>query len=477
MFLGIDLGLSSLKLCLIDDDGKLRVQKQTPIKTHFPAPLQAEQNPREWWQALDDLVSSLKHDPDIDTSAIKALSVTAGTHIAVLCDTHGAPIRPAILWSDQRATASIAKIDDLPERETGNQLSATWSLAHLLWLRDNEPHTIKQMDHIVFAKDWLRGRLTGDRLTDPGDGCGSMLMNFKTQSWSTPVLELSGLNPDHLPEIVAPETEAGALKPELVQRWGLSPQIKSYVGSIDTTVEWLCWGAPEVGQTTLKFASAGVVSRVNQGREPRPPVSLYPHLNPAQSYYAAGMNQCMTSLAWISDRFFTSAEDMYNAAAKSPAGAHGVQFYPYLNGERAPLWRSDLTASLVNMTRATHLGDIGRAAIEGLGFAFREIYDSLPSTHELLEKQPIGLLGGGSAQPLLCQITADILGRPVKQRPERDAAYGAAIFAAHASGILVTAPAETVTVIEPNHAVADLYEEAYRRFINRRASLYPTSSD
>ncbi len=477
MYLGLDLGLSSLKLCLIDDGGKMRALHQRPIETLTPNPLQAEQNPNDWWRAIDDALTSLKSELGDSMQAIQALSITAGAHIAVLCDENAKPLRPAILWSDQRAAPLVTDLGPLPLAETGNQPSATWSLAHLLWLRKHEPDTWQQLDHISFAKDWLRGQLTGDRLTDPGDGCGSMLMRYQTRDWSPQLLDLLGLSHTQLPQIVPPETEAGALKPDLVRRWGLPQNVKIFTGSIDTSIEWLCWGQPQAGQTTLKLASAGVVSRVTNDLKPMPPVSLYPHLNAAQAYYAAGMNQCMTALAWLSDRFFSTPQALYDGAARSSAGAGGVQFYPYLNGERAPIWRADLTASLVNMTRASHVGDIARAAIEGLGYCFREIYDSLPRAGEDTATQPIGLLGGGSGQPLLCQITADILGLPVKTRPERDAAYGAAIFAAAANGFEIAPPTHAITIFEPHAATRALYDTAYRYYIDRRASLYPNQSD
>ncbi len=477
MYLGLDLGLSSLKLCLVDDAGHQHALTQLPLATQTPHPAYAEQNPLDWWHALDTALSGLKSELGDNMQLIRALSITAGAHIAVLCDEQDAPLRPAILWSDQRAASLVPSLGALPLRETGNQPSATWSLAHLLWLRQYEPETWRQLDHISFAKDWLRGRLTGDRLTDPGDACGGMLMNYQTCDWSLALLEMAGLSLAQLPRIVAPATEAGALKAELAARWGLPQNIKIVVGSIDTSIEWLCWGQPQTGQTTLKLASAGVVSRVTADRQPMPPVSLYPHLESEQAYYAAGMNQCMTALNWVAARFFTSAQAFYDAATQSPAGAGGVQFYPYLNGERAPLWRADLTASFVNMTRASDIGDLARAAIEGIGYCFREIYDSLPDCGKNLGETPIGLLGGGSAQPLLCQIIADILGRPVMSRPERDAAYGAAVLAASADGVVISPPTHQITIYKPDTAMTSLYDTGYQNYKDRRASLYPNQSD
>jgi len=477
MYLGLDLGLSSLKLCLIEDGGKQRAVNQLPLSTQAPHPAYAEQNPQDWWRALDDALLSLKSELGDSMQAIKALSITAGAHIAVLCDDSNAPLRPAILWNDQRAASLIPDLGALPLRESGNQPSATWSLAHLFWLRQHEPETWRRVNHIRFAKDWLRGQLTGDRLTDPGDACGSMLMNYQTRDWSQPLLEMVGLSAAQLPQVVAPATEAGPLKAQLAGRWGLSQNIKILVGSIDTSIEWLCWGQPQIGQTTLKLASAGVVSQITANMQPMPPVSLYPYLTGEQAYYAAGMNQCMTALNWVADRFFTSPQAFYDAAAQSPAGAGGVHFYPYLNGERAPLWRADLTASFVNMTRASNIGNLARAAIEGISYGFREIYDSMPGAEHKTNEEAIGLLGGGSSQTLLCQIIAEILGRPVMSRPERDAAYGAAIFAGAADGVVITPPAHQITIFEPNSAMASLYDTAYRGYKHRRASLYPNQSD
>lgn len=473
MFLGIDLGLSALKVSIVDTTGACRAQSRVSIQTHQPFPLWAEQNPDTWWDALDTALLLLKSEHPQLLAAVEVLSITGGAHIAVLCDDNLKPRRPAILWSDQRAGAYVETIAPLALSEAGNQASPTWTLLHLLWLRAHEPSVFAQIKRIYFAKDWLRARLTGDFLTDPGDACGSMLMNFQTETWSDALLQAADINPTSLPSIASAHTQTGTIAPHLTQAWGLNSAVRVLVGTIDTTAEWLCWGPPQAGKTTLKLASAGVIAVSQNNGPPCPPISRYPQLGDQKVYYAAGMNQCMNALDWVAAQFFSSLPDMLLAAQTAPIGANGVCFYPYLNGERAPLWRPELTASFAHMTRASNKADIARAAVEGIGFAFRDIYLSMEDQGLLvknIEKPVLHLLGGGAASDLICQCLADILGAEMHRRSESGASYGAALLA----GGIDAPPPGASHIFTPNPTAQDAYSQAYKHFIGQRAAVYPT---
>lgn len=486
LFLGIDLGASSLKLCLINEMGETIAHARRVIASASKHPLWVEQDPLDWRNALMSALKEITQDPK--HKSIAAISLTAGAHIAVLCDANNQPIRPAILWSDQRAHLEAQRVRDsgLDCRLAGNQASPTWTLPQLMWLNTHEPDTMARSQKLFFAKDWLRYQLTGDRFTDRGDIAGSMLGHHQTNDWDARLIALAGIEHLSLPQLGTCDDIAGVLKPNLAQELGLALDIPIAIGSIDTTTEWLCCGPPDAGQMSLKLASAGVVSLSGHDFPPAPPLSLYPHLTNEMAYYAAGMNQCSSAIDWLRGCVAPqqSRQAFEQLASQAPAGANGTLFLPYLNGERAPLWRADLTASLSGMTRANDIRDIARAGYEGIGYAFMDIMDSFYLTDDNALKhpqtKPIVLLGGGAKSDFWCQLLANMLGRTLALPRATDAAFGASVLAmqAHRKTTGITNQSSASSHIHktylPNPDEVDFYRQRHQAFRQQRETFHPS---
>ena len=162
LFLGIDLGASALKLIVIDAKGSPMAHIAAPIATLSPAvgtSATAEQDPNAWLITLETLLDNLFTNSAVKPEDITALSITAGTHIAVLCDRDMQPLRNAIMWSDQRAASIMPKLLAAQDKILAESLHApnpTWTLAHLAWLLENDSYPIRETHKILPAKDWLR---------------------------------------------------------------------------------------------------------------------------------------------------------------------------------------------------------------------------------------------------------------------------------------------------------------------------------
>ncbi len=459
--LGIDLGASALKIMVVDAGGVVVEEVRHPINTYHPHPGWAEQKPSDWWQALDVSLQTLKARAPQIMRSVGGAGVTAGAHIAVLCDAANQPLANAMLWSDQRASQEALAL-----RETGhdvaiagNRAQPTWTMPQLMWLVRHRPDIWQACQRIFFAKDWLRHQLTGDHFTDPGDACGALLSDWQDGQWSPTLLGMLGPHLPDLPVITNAAAQAGTIAAPLAQKWGLPHDVPVIVSSIDTSMEWYCFGTPRAGATSIKLASAGVVACFNDHATPKPPLSLYPdpvfamahHLSgahgtakikgssktgdaaiadstvPRMSYYAAGMNQCIGAVEW-GRALFMADETEYRMWQKiDTAAANGVDFFPYLLGERAPLWQSDLTGALTGLTRASDDASIMRAIIEGVCCAFRDIIESYGHLG-LHMSGPFHLLGGGARHDIWCQILADIVGQELIRPAYTDAAFGVAQF-------------------------------------------------
>ena len=444
-FLGLDLGASQLKATLIDENAQVIASERVALPTHTPAPQLSEQDPASWRTACQQACAALHASHPRELSALAAISISGGAHIAVLCDGENQPLARAILWSDQRATPQAQDLRTEAQAETisGNRPNATWTLPQLMWRAEHTPQIIAQCQRLYFAKDWLRAALTDIWQTDKGELAASMMGDYRTNTWHAALVAKSGLPAPSLPPIAEATALAGTITRAAAAQFKLPFGVAVYQGTIDTSLEWLCCAPLNASTASLKLASAGVlaVSRAPPTSElpakPTPPLSFYPHILPDTYYDAAGMNQCTTALDWVRRVLLRDIPQSTMEHLAQEADTASALFHPYLAGERAPLWRDDLTASLSGLNRASNRGTIARAAYEGVGFAFMDIWhDMARHTASTFGAMPdaLHLLGGGAASDFWCQMLSDMLGVPLMRGKQTDASFAAALLAAHAHG-------------------------------------------
>lgn len=479
-FLGIDLGASSLKACLVDETGARLALVRAAIPTYYPAPGQAEQDPADWRIALHQAIAQLQRSHAAQMSALQGMAFSGGAHIGVLCDGDGTPLRPAIMWSDQRAAKEAADLaaDGTVERLTGNRPNATWTLPQLIWLTTHAPEIIAATEKLFLAKDWLACQLTGIHVSDTTEAVGS-LMAGRDGGWHTELQKMSGLRVAAFPPLVAPMAQTGTVTDAAAQRFGLPVGVPVYQGAIDTSLEWLCAAPQTNDMASLKLASAGVLSFTTADDTPFPPVSFYPHIMDGLSYHAAGMSDCMGAIDWLRQTMTPDldAAAFADAAASAEAGADGLAFYPYLSGARAPFWDAALTAELRGLTRAHDHAAIARAAFEGVGHVLTAIWHDM-TTRLGHTPDTLHVLGGGGQSDFFCQMLADMLGVTLHRGREHDCAFATALLAATAANALPDLAhaaqngyARTGQFV-PDSAAQARYAQTYTKFMARHAGAH-----
>lgn len=435
-FLGIDLGASALKACLIDEAGQSLGIARAPYPTHSPEIGHSEQDPQDWRKAMQKALAELRQTHADAFAGIKAVSFSGGAHIGVLCDAANMPLRPAIMWSDQRAHEQAAALTAAGKVEAlaGNTPNATWTLPQLIWLNAHEPHHSAATQKLFFAKDWLAAQLTGAHVSDKSEAVGSLMADHNGD-WHDELTGMSGLNGDAFPALVESGADIGPIKAAAAADFGLPAKAKVYQGAIDTSMEWLCAAPPnnrpDDKMATLKLASAGVISFATQNPTRFAPVSYYPHILDGLSYHAAGMSDCMGAIDFIRQNMtpHLTPAAFEKAAQSAEAGAEGLFFYPYLSGARAPFWDASLTAEMRGLTRGHGQNAIARAAYEGVGHVLTAIWHDM--TAKLGHRpQALHILGGGGQSDFFCQILADMLDVPLYRGRETDCAFATALFAA-----------------------------------------------
>ena len=483
--LGIDLGAGSLKATVIDTSGHVLGEASHPLTTHIPHPGWSEQDPEDWFAAVCQAAPAALIAANIEAGAIAAIGVSAGAHIPVLTDAAGAVLRPAILWSDQRAApqaeALHARAGEVIIRRSLNRVNPTWTLAMLAWLQEHEPNIIARTSRLYLAKDYLRHRLTGTWETDFSDAVGALLADSVGGGWSPEICALIGWDMATLPPIAAPTAIVGHVTAAAAAATGLAPGTQVVCGANDTTAELFGAGAIRPGMATIKLATAAVLSLVTHGAAVHPPISCYPHIMPGLFYTATGTNSCASAHRWLRDLMFPAGgfAEMDALAATVPPGADGLIFHPYLQGERAPYWDPLLRGDFIGLTISHTRAHFARALYEGIAFSIRDLLESARALG--LHFGTARLLGGGGGSATWRRIIADVTGLPIERTEAADASFGAALLAGIGAGIF-TSPEHAVAIcvrlqdhITPNQTNHDRYSELFQVYKTTQAALAPVS--
>lgn len=493
--LGVDFGGGSSKATLISEYGEKVCSVTCEYPMYFPHIGWAEQDPEDIYRSFISNVGIIIEKSHISPHDITAISLDAGTHIAVLLDENDSIIRPAIYWSDSRSAKQAHDLaPHLNEiiRLSCNVPSPVWTLPQLIWIRENSPEDFKRIRRIMFLKDYIRYRLTKSFVTDSIEAMGSMLMDVEKGEWSEWLCSLCGITTEMLPDIVPPESIVGKVSEEASKETGLSPETLVAAGATDTVMEVYASGAIRPGQTTLKLATAGRICGITDKVFTSPMLVSYKHIIPGLWYPGTATKTCASSLRWYRDvlgawEVLAAKEqgtDAYRlideAAAAAPAGAEGLLFHPYLQGEITPYLDTDLRASFTGVSSIHTKGHFNRAVMEGVAYSLHDCMDALKGIGiEITDT--VRIIGGGAKSTLWRQIVADILDIPMISVLTDDSSIGSAMLAGVSSGVfksfeqsveICTSIGDMVYPNRDNRAVYDRGFEFYKRIHDVLAPVY-----
>jgi len=492
--LGIDIGSGGCKMTLIDFNGKVRATGTKEYPTYYPQPGWAEQDPENWYSAVCDVLTNWSAN-DVDTRDVAAICVSAPTHTAVLLDKDLMPVRRAILWTDQRSIRQSEKLmshyDDMILRLSYNRVDPVWTLPQLMWVKENEPQVWEKVAHIMFAKDYVRWRLTGTYATDWIDAMGSMLFDATNLTWSDRLCSLLALDMNKLPPVMSPIDVVGTVTRQAAYETGLTEGVPVIVGTTDTALEVFGAGAIELGQTTLKLATAGRICVISDRAYPHPHLFNYRHVVPGYWYPGTGTKSCASSYRWFRDVFCEQEQNVARhlgsstyqlidaEAAKASVGCEGLFFHPYLLGELSPYGDPYLRASFTGITMRHSKAHFARAVLEGVAFS---LLDCVSVFEELsVSFGDIRIIGGGAKSLLWSQIVCDVLGMPASKPEIDDSSFGGAMLAGIGVGVFDDATqavstcvrlARHITPSMENHEKYKRYFKIYKEVHDNLASTY-----
>ena len=417
-----DLGTSGNKTTLFDSDGRMIASVRRSYQTDYPKPGWVEQNPSDWWTAVCESTQALLEMGVVRPDQIECVVLCGHMMGCVLTGRDGKALGPAIIWADTRAAKQEQELVAVVGMEqgykiTGHRLSASYTAAKLLWVKNNETSLYNAAERVLNAKDYIIYRLTGNYITDYSDASGTNLFDLGNLRWSDSIIRELGIKPSLLPELHASTDVVGTLTDEAAKACGLLSGTPVVAGGGDGSCASVGAGAVNEGDVYGILGSSSWISSVAKSPlyDPRFRVFNWAHLNPKYYTPSGTMQAAGVSAQWFADNVSdgASVSRVNELAAKSPPGANGLVYLPYLLGERSPRWDIDARGAYIGLSATTNREDMARSLIEGVGMNLRLIIECLGISKDTT----ITMIGGGAESDLWMGIFSDVW-RKIVMLPE-----------------------------------------------------------
>jgi xylulokinase len=497
LILAHDLGTTGNKATLFNSQGELLASSFHAYETDYAHTGWAEQDPEDWWEAFKLSTAKLIRESGVDSKRIAGISFSGQMMGCLPVDREGNPLRKAIIWADQRsvdeARTLAAKVGE--ERVylvTGHRISPTYSIEKIAWVRRHEPEIFRKIFKVLHAKDFLRFRLTGKMATDYSDASSMNLWDINKKEWSAEILKALEVPGEILPETRPSIEIAGEIHPRIAKELGLAAAVPVAIGGGDGPCAAVGAGVIAAGDAYSYIGSSSWIALAN----PKPvydparrTVNFY-HLHPEMVTPTGTMQTGGASYQWLRNNLcekqmiegarlgLSPYQLMNREAEKSPPGAKGLLFLPYLMGERSPHWNPAARGVFLGLTLSHNRADMIRAVLEGVGFNLRIILDAFLA--QGIQIPAIRIIGGGARGALWRQIFADIFNRPVQELRflEEATSLGAAIAGGIAFGVfkdfqVAKKIARVAEVQDPRLEVHEKYARLYPLFQEAYECLVP----
>ncbi|MEW5871425.1 MAG: FGGY-family carbohydrate kinase [Chloroflexota bacterium] len=509
LILAIDNGTQSVRALLFDGRGELLAKARVPIEPYFStAPGLAEQQPEVFWQAVcqacQGLWQEMEHSqtPGLTRERLAGVTLTTQRSTLINLDAQGQPLRPAIVWLDQRRTEGLPPVGGLwglAFRLSGMSGTVAYlqAEAEANWVRTHQPEIWAKTHKYLFLSGYLTYRLTGKLVDSVGCQVGYVPFDYKNLHWSKPwdwKWQAVPIAPEMLPDLTPPAGTLGEISPQAAEATGIPVGLPVIAAASDKACEVIGAGCLEPNIGCLSYGSSATINTTHQRYiELIPLLPPYPSAVPGAYSLELQIYRGYWMVSWFKKEFGhheqrlaeqrgIEPEELFDELVNAvPPGSHGLILQPYWSpGLKEP--GPEARGAIVGFGDVHTRAHIYRAMLEGLAYALREGAERTTrrSGAPITE---LRVAGGGSQSDAAMQLTADIFGLPTA-RPHIyeasglgaaiDAAVGLGLHSDFASAVAaMTHPGEAFTPDPHRHEIYnELYQRIYLRLYPRLRPLY-----
>lgn len=488
LILAIDNGTQSVRALVFDAQGNLLAKSRVPIEPYFStSPGLAEQDPDLFWRALCDACQQLWQTSAIDKSRLAGVSLTTQRSTVINLDKSGKPLRPAIVWLDQRRTPNLKPLGGLwglaflfsGMRRTVAYLQAE---AEANWIRTFQPEIWGKTDKYIFLSAYLTYLLTGNLVDSIGCQVGYIPFDYKRQTWSRPYdwkWRAVPMDKALFPELLPSTSVLGEITSQASLATGIPIGLPLIAAASDKACEVIGSGGVSPEIACLSYGTAATVNTTHQKYiELIPLIPPYPSAIPGHYSLEFQIYRGYWMVSWFKQEFghveqsqadqrgMTPEELFDELVSNIPAGSQGLMLQPFWSpGLKIP--GPEAKGAVIGFRDIHTRAHLYRSILEGLAFALREgALRTEKRSH--VKIQELRVAGGGSQSNVALQLTADVFGLPASRPHVYEASgLGAAIDAAVGLGFYgdftaaVKAMTRTRDTFEPQPEQSAIYEELF----------------
>jgi sugar (pentulose or hexulose) kinase len=504
LLLAIDVGTQSVRALVFDRDGAMQGRSQVPFEPPFDAPQPgwAEKDAGSYWQALVESCRALWRQRGVQPGRVAGLALTTQRGTVVCAREDGTPLRPAIVWPDQRLCSAPPPLGAFWNTlfglaGAGELMRQLQRQAEANWLAQHEAALWRKCERFTLLSGWLAHRLVGDWVDSAACQVGYLPFDYKRQQWARAGdwhWKALAIRSAQLPRLVPPASRLGALTDAAATELGLRPALPVIAAAADKACEVLGCGVLEPDTAHLSFGTAATINTTQPKYvEVQRLLPAYPAAWPGAFNTEIHIQRGFWLVSWFKNEFAhreralaaergVSAESLFDGLIASvPPGSMGLVLQPYWSpGLRDP--GPEAKGAIIGFGDVHTRAHLYRAMIEGLVYGLR-------AGRELIEartKRPITRLvvsGGGAQSDGAMQIAADVFGLAAERPHIAEAsALGAAMLAATGLGWYADVQAAAAAMARSGHRFEPqpaavrtydaLYREVYRPMYGRLVPLY-----
>jgi sugar (pentulose or hexulose) kinase len=498
----IDNGTQSVRALLFDLAGTLVAKARVPIIPYYARhPGWAEQDADYFWDSVCQACQQLWQNPDVSPAAIRGVTLTTQRATVVNVGRDGRPLRPAIVWLDQRRTEGLPPVGGwwglafrlARVRETVAYLQAE---AEANWIARHQPEIWSQTHKYLFLSGYLTYRMTGRFVDSVGCQVGYMPFDYKRLQWAGSwdwKWRAMPIVPDQLPDLVRPAQRLGEVTAAAAEATGLPAGLPVIAAAADKACEVLGSGCLESHVAGLSYGTTATINTTHRKYiEVIPLIPPYPSAVPGAYSLEIQIFRGYWMVSWFKEEFGQEEQQLASAMGvepetlldalvkQAPPGSEGLLLQPYWSpGIRKP--GPEARGTIIGFSDVHTRAHLYRAILEGLAYALREGKEATERRSGITITE-LRVSGGGSQSDAALQLTADIFGLPaVRMHTYETSGLGAAIDAAVGLDLhpdfntAVQAMTHVGRVFEPDTATHAVYDElfrVYRRMYRKLRPLY-----
>ncbi len=454
MYLGIDLGTSSAKSVLMNDEQTIVGSHTVPLTVERPHDGWSEQDPNDWIKAVEQTLDALAVSHSDALSAVRGIGLSGHMHGATLLDNSDQIIRPCMLWNDTRSHKQAQTLDTERSRQlAGNILFPGFTAPKVAWVADNEPAVFARIAKVLLPKDYLRLWLTGEYVGEMSDAAGTGWLDVEQRGWSDELLQASGMRLEQVPSLVEGTDVSGALRKELCARYNMSSNVVVAGGAGDNAASACGMGTVEPSSAFLSLGTSGVLFAANASYQPNAAsaVHTFCHALPNTWHQMGVILAATDALNWLSTITGQTPEALTSAVANITVEPTDIIFLPYLGGERTPVNDANARGVFIGLKHTSDVLEMTRAVLQGVAFAFRDNQLALSEAGTIIKTATA--IGGGAKSVYWLRLLASVLQIPLDVAQDGD--YGASLGAARL-GMIAANNSDPLKVCTPpplSHAI------------------------